>query len=113
MFCSQTCRNEFDENFKKFEMFRSSKPILASVFKALKISGGFPELQKIFFDNTPTTVYDYDWRNLESSQKQMNLLKCAASLAPRATCQNADSMMADMNMLSGLIKQMNLSKQST
>lgn len=111
MFCSDICQIEFDGIFANFEILERSKPFLASVFKALKISGGLKELKKIYFDRTPTTVFDFDWTDMESSEKQLSLLKCAASLTMHEV--HSVNTMIDMNLLSTLIKEMNLPVQAT
>lgn len=80
---------------------------------SLKIQDDLKKLKKIYNGQAPTSVFDYDWNNLESSQKQVNLLKCAAALTARAMCDDADLKISlDINMISGLIDRISLPKQS-
>jgi hypothetical protein len=88
MFCSNKC---LDEGSRQIEILNNLNlsaedfpcDYLLNVLRALDISDDLEDLEAIYSDPKPTTVFDYDLNNPKDPETRRNMLKCSASLKKR------------------------------
>lgn len=94
MFCSDKCSIETYRKFsEKDDLIRDSlcgndirQKMSRIISNALISAGSFDELQRIFFNLTRETVFDFDFSGTNEAENRRNLLIAATSLMPKTDC---------------------------